>query len=109
MSQRVSTDPVDEAHKVHGGGRGDMLQVRLGVSEVTRSPQIKGPYALRYGGLDSSPHAVKAGELGRLLTSPHRFAVGPAQSDRCVQAWQSFAENLTLMTGVPRLSFAGLQ
>src|SRR4051794_15653738 len=55
-SQRVSVDPADEAYKVHGGGYGDMLQVCLGMTEVTRSPQVEGPHALRYGGLDAGPH-----------------------------------------------------
>ena len=27
-------DPVNQAHKVHGGGRGDMLKVCLGMAEV---------------------------------------------------------------------------
>ena len=36
--QRISVDPVDEAHKVHGGGYGDMLQVCLRIAEVTILP-----------------------------------------------------------------------
>ena len=33
----VAQDPVNQAHKVHGGGRGDMLQVCLGLPEIARS------------------------------------------------------------------------
>src|SRR6185436_7908227 len=92
MSQRDSIDPVDEAYKVHGGGRGDMLQVHLGVTEVTRSPQIKGSYALRYGGLDSRPHGIKADKLGRLLTSPcclqgDVFVSCPESHDAPLRGW----------------------
>jgi hypothetical protein len=36
-SRGVSEDPVNQAHKVHGGGRGDMLQVCLDLPEVAGS------------------------------------------------------------------------
>ena len=72
-SLKVSIDPMEEAYKVYGGGHGDMLQVCLGVTEITRSPEVKGPHALRDRGLNSGPHTVKAGECARLLTLPGRL------------------------------------
>ena len=35
--QGVAQDAANQAHKVHGGGRGDMLQVCLRLPEVARS------------------------------------------------------------------------
>ena len=67
LAQRLTPEPGDHPHDIHGRCREELLEVRAPQPDVATPAQIKAPRALREATLDPCPQRVLNFEVSRRL------------------------------------------